>query len=800
LLAKDWSQVVRNLIFSKYKNRIDTQAEIISETWDYWLKKFSTHAVRGNILDYDQYHTLNVNKDGPAVILGQVNGTRCKKNVVKIDAQALDLDNVPTEKILHIFKKMSHLEWVAYTTHKHGSKFANGLPRIRIILPLKKSISPAEHDRLWLQLNDYIGGHNDPSTKDASRLHYLPSTFDPSLSDAQHNRGDWLDLDTLPAIRSATDSNTSQFEASEQLAKIRKLFNTLSKGHVLKDAAKKLLNGESIALEGARHNTLLDLTMWLAKRRPDLTQKTIELLFERSVKAMPGISLHEVWTAYEGAIVKIQERAQEAQLSGQDPYTEAELAQIAEAQGWAPADLTHRWIVQIDGGGWVLDQTGHYQGLFSRLDLPQAIWSILAPAPVQLLDITPTGYKHRGPIELVRDYGTLAQKVLSDLAAKTSKFDPDSHTMREAVCPIRSDLAPKFDPQFDTWLKIFGGDYYTKLVDWLSVVPQLDRLLCALYINGEKGIGKTMLAHGLARIWTEGSPTKLSQVLGDFNEALVDCPLILADEKLPKKSKWDSITEDLREMVSTTSRELTRKYKAPSKLLGAIRLILCANNEFLLESAQTYSRADQEAIAQRFLYLKIGASPAEYLGTIPRDVRRHWWDRGIAEHALYLHQNHTVQNPGVRFEVEGDESVMHRLLMTGSYWNSLVCEWLVRYLNHPKPMDVKQTGLVRCIEGDLLVNEQALIDGWEIYLGQTRSIPETAKIGAALRALAKGPERKQLRFNGSRIRYRYIDVNHLVDWSERFNIGDSKRMISNLKHDDADFADFKGGVVNEYIQ
>jgi len=123
--------------------------------------------------------------------------------------------------------------------------------------------------------------------------------------------------------------------------------------------------------------------------------------------------------------------------------------------------------------------------------------------------------------------------------------------------------------------------------------------------------------------------------------------------------------------------------------------------------------------------------------------------------------------------------LMHRLLMTGSHWNSMICEWLVRYLMNPNPFDSKATGLIRREDAVLLVNDQAILDGWELYL-KTKQEPETAKIGAALRAISKTTRRQQLRFNGQRVRYRVIDIDHLISWSDRYNIGDRETILAAL--------------------
>ncbi len=117
--------------------------------------------------------------------------------------------------------------------------------------------------------------------------------------------------------------------------------------------------------------------------------------------------------------------------------------------------------------------------------------------------------------------------------------------------------------------------------------------------------------------------------------------------------------------------------------------------------------------------------------------------------------------------------------MTGTGWNSLCCEWLVRYLMDPRAFDSAHPGLIRKEDGELLVNDQALIDGWGLYL-KTKTEPETAKIGAALRAISRDMPRRQLRHNGIRIRYRVIDVQNLLHWSDRYGIGDEEVIMSRL--------------------
>jgi hypothetical protein len=212
----------------------------------------------------------------------------------------------------------------------------------------------------------------------------------------------------------------------------------------------------------------------------------------------------------------------------------------------------------------------------------------------------------------------------------------------------------------------------------------------------------------------------------------------------------------------------------PAAMRGAVRLVIAANNDYLLSSRESLSGHDVAAIAQRFLYLRAPAESAELMNQLPGETKNLWKKEGVARHALWLAQNREV-SPGKRFWVEGDVTQMHRLVTIMSDWPSRACEWLVRFLMNPKPYAQRNDGLVRVGDGKLLVNEQAIIDGWKLYFPDTRIEPETAKIGAALRTIA-GVDRPCLRWNGARYRYRDINVETLFAWSEVHGLGDQTAM------------------------
>ncbi|KKL76776.1 hypothetical protein LCGC14_2041500, partial [marine sediment metagenome] len=564
----------------------------------------------------------------------------------------------------------------------------------------------------------------------------------------------------------------------------------------LKDAAKALAGGHSFANPGDRHDKIVGLTWTLAKRDRRLSARVIEELFSASLAAMRAVDpdcpdVDEAIKAYQTAVEKMddsahqpmddRERKEQARSAGASgPYEEGDLKGIAAAAGCELEQLGQRWIIQCDSTYWFLDGEGMYVGPFTEKGAMLASRHILARAPIRMRESTRSGYKWRSLVDVTTEAGQSAYKVISDLTAVRARFDDETKTLYEAVCPLRK-LEPKFDPLIDEWLRKMGGPQHGKLVDWLACASDLSKLLCAIYFDGPKSSGKTLFAHGVAAMWTEGPPAEIDSVISDFNEDLARCPVVFADEDIPKPRNRTTVTTVLRSMLSTTQRTLKRKFKAPTELRGAIRLILAANNETLLDSRDVSSSKDLEAIAERFLYINVGQEAVEHLETISRVVKERWLTDGIARHALWLREHHVVEIPGKRFWVEGDIAEMHRLLMTASKWNSMACEWLVRYCMTPELFDSKATGLIRRGDGELLVNDQALIDGFDLYLKMSKIDPDTAKLGSALRALTKaGTRRQQLRTHGKRVRYRIIDVDHLIAWADRHNIGDRQAILESV--------------------
>jgi len=751
---------MRKLIFSHYESTKDNQTKLETLDWSDWVDLFSCHEIRGKLSDSYDKKILDAAKDGPAIVLGEVDGKRKAANVRCIHALALDVENKTDVEISAVLDTLAPFEWCLYSTHKHRAKAVDGQARLRIILPLAEFLSPTDFPAAWQGLQRLVKGANDPSTKDLARLHFLPSTFDPALALAHHNSGAWISVEDL------------RTQESTLIEKIWEKASHLKKEDPLRWAFEKLRRGDAFAPEGTRHDTALKMTLFLARKNPDLLEAEIEKLFEKSLAKMSGFSLAEILTAYEGALKR--------GIGNTNTYSTSELQIIAEKQNCTPPELRERWLVQKGTSFWFLTSAGEHEGPYTKDEALAAAGKILTRAPIRLYDATQNGYRYRSLTDLIRDHGSIAAKVNASLSAQVTTFDPQTRILEEAVVPIRKELSATFSPEIDGWLKTFGPAY-PKLVDWLSCASDLTKSLCAIYFDGPKEVGKTLFALGVARIWTEGGCAEVEQVLNNFNEELVRCPLVFADEDIPKHFGGQSASAKLRALLGIKERTLKRKYLSNSNLTGALRLVLAANNEGLLDDLDAQSTADLEAIAQRFFYVNAGKEPIAYLARFAKQTLESWATRGIAEHALWLAENHVVEKPGRRFWVEGEMAQTHRLLLTGGQWPSMVCEWLIRYLINPKPLhaDAEANGLVRIENGLLLVNEQVIVDKWKLYLPATRQDPVTRQIGQALKAISE-IERKQLRWARRQIRYRVVIPSHLVAWSERYGIADEQLILDRI--------------------
>jgi len=114
-------------------------------------------------------------KDVGGFVAGALSGPRRKGNAVAgRDVLTIDLDNIPpggTDAVLRAVLGLTCGACV-YSTRKHSP----AEPRLRVLLPLDRTVSADEYEPICRKAAEFIGlQHADPTTFEASRLMYFPS-------------------------------------------------------------------------------------------------------------------------------------------------------------------------------------------------------------------------------------------------------------------------------------------------------------------------------------------------------------------------------------------------------------------------------------------------------------------------------------------------------------------------------------------------------------------------------------------------------------------------------------------------
>lgn len=390
-------------------------------------------------------------------------------------------------------------------------------------------------------------------------------------------------------------------------------------------------------------------------------------------------------------------------------YSKEELAGFCKAVGVDTVEAFRtRWVIRNNGANW-LWVDGRYQRPIKDVDLQYALLRDLAKAPIQLFDEDKkTGETFpRKAADILTYYSSVANGgVQGSLSERESWYEPVGRVFHEAICPMRP-LEARFDAEVDHWLRLFGND---KVLDWVAAVSMLERQCAAMYLKGEGGIGKTLLASGLARLWHEGGATAFTDAVGsNFNDALTRCPLVFADEAIPRSP---TVIDDLRRLIGQNEFPLNRKYMPTVNVTGAIRLLIAGNNEHILNTPARLESSDVEAMAQRIVYVDMtdNFAPRDFLNSLkkthgPDHITRWLSESLIARHSLWLRENRALDLTA-RFIVSGAAGFADRLATTSGNV-PVVFEFLARYLSDDSP-NKQPSKLIKFGQGRLLVSTELL--------------------------------------------------------------------------------------------
>lgn len=640
-----------------------------------------------------------------------------------------------------------------------------------------------------------------------------------------------------PSLRTTVLADIGTFKPAtdEELEEIRTQLKYLSKTNPYDLAIRKLLDGVSFAPRGKRDHIMQgvcatisampaakgktaetlaslfvdSLAVWVAepdaektleeelekvvdkitRSQEDLADKYSEKV-EREKPAMEGIA--RVASKYTGKDPSIYFQGikphdpEAARVAAENTESEED-GEEDEPPAFDPEELAQRAIIANGTIYWVYDlqsesYTPSIKGESNMLAVCRDCWG-----ESEFLKVTYLNDKMREtlkPLPKIRhEYSTHAHHVLGNLLLEKSYYDPDTSTFHEALASFAVKEA-EYSELVDLWLQKLAGDAYESLKLWLARFPRLDLNQSALYLDGVSHAGKSMLARGLARLWGATDPTELAQIINeDFNDTLVKCPMLWIDEGLSLPRKFNA-SQFIRSLLSQRGFSLNEKNKPRRPVEGCVRLVICANNDSVLSfGEEDITVQDMDAIQDRFFHLPVQQEAADWLRGEGSVHTRLFVENGaIAKHVLHLSQT-LGADENDRFGPTNGETRMHRNMVMEGQVNSQIFEWLVRYADNPKrlEMDLK-TGhkppYALIGQGQILVNSSAIADYWKTYMGDERK-PNVRSITKTVARLSHGV--RKLGQRGQRVAYHQIDPRLVLEWSQRNQVGLTEQIIQNIE-------------------
>jgi hypothetical protein len=750
---------------------------------------------------------------GPLFSPTEFSGGKKQEHARLVHFGVLDLDDLTPDQMIGAMRVAALYDSFAYTTWSQPEASPSGLFRARLLVRFSRACVPSEWPAVWARFAAQFGNSHDVC-KDATRCYFapaLPVGFDWAWQCWEHSTGAAWDVDAAlkqPIPASAIAAQAKTYVSSDPVppdalpalaARLAKRADPYAArmGSLLKEA----LNGHSIAEDGSRNNTLFEVAGLLARNFPLGSPAALAGFFatclDRMSEEAPECPTLE---NFAGMISRCQQKehlnretkraegptARASKISvafcGEraQPYTDQELEHWLGPE----ADRASSWILRYGQHFWLFFN-GSYSPAYSVRDYANVCEQTLAPAPIELHETDKHGNTSIKRFDrLVSQYGRTIQGVEQDLRAQKSYLDVKRNVLVEAPCPLAVQEGV-YDSEVAEWLSLLGGSKHEALLEWLAAVTLLDQAAPALYFMGGPGTGKSLLALGLARLWGQ-SPTELAQVMSGYNSALLECPLVFADESIPTDFRGNPRTEELRRLITATQFSLTRKYMPDSKLKGAARFMLAANNLKLISRNEDLTTEDAQALAERFLFIAPNPEAKAWfeLRGGSAGVTRTGFVERIAKHVLYLRQSVSLPE-GSRLAVPGNAAELLRRMQSGSGLRWSILFWIHSFLRNPQKHLMSRGAmppacLVRA--GELWLQLGTLTESWEHYLGGERA-PSQERAHAAVKGLLE-PKRAaeyKPRFAGTQVRYLRLDLAHLVAWCQQE--GESEDLAELLTRD-----------------
>lgn len=384
--------------------------------------------------------------------------------------------------------------------------------------------------------------------------------------------------------------------------------------------------------------------------------------------------------------------------------------------------------------------------------------------------------------EVLKEYSSSVNRVVYTYEEDKTTFDPETRTIYHSTLDVDPNLEPNYNPYVHEWLKLLGADKDDKFLDWLASFLELDQPTCAVYIDSPPGTGKGLLTSGVTRIFNTNK-VEYEEVMGNFQGSLIDCPLIVADEKVPSKPFQENGSSIFRRLVGTGRMKVNRKYQAPADLHGFPRLLITANNANALEIKEAVGEDDIEAIQQRIGYIKTDSSPREYLrqtakerGMTEQEMTSKWANGEIAKHILWLNRNRAVV-PDERFIVSGWKSELTTSIALRFGAVPPVAKFVAKVIR-----DGETTSAIRFEDESIYANIGNMQECWNRVMSESSRVPADSTLMKAFKVLSGGQKRRFREGDAGNPKYFWkLDVDMIATAAEEFYLTTEKTIREVVK-------------------
>jgi len=334
------------------------------------------------------------------------------------------------------------------------------------------------------------------------------------------------------------------------------------------------------------------------------------------------------------------------------------LERQADAIGCDPEEVRNHLILYTTTGGsyFVWDE---YDQSYSVQSTQQnqllALLSQHCPELSRVASLDDTGASR-----LLQQYGTAVSEVTYSYIADAFEYDPRLRTLRVPVLEQDPTLDATYHEEVHGWLEALFANRVEKGLDWLATMLRFDRMTCALYLHGPPNVGKSLLSAGICRLWRT-SPADYTELSDDFQSALLDSPLVVAEEGMERNQFHETGSKLFRRVTGRSRQKIEKKFQDKADLEGSPRILITANDDDAVQTGESLQPNDIEALRQRIGYIHTNTDARDYLDEVSgeepvQDLTTRWVEDGlIAEHILWLHEHRDVEI-GDRFLVEGWES------------------------------------------------------------------------------------------------------------------------------------------------